>query len=126
MLVVVAWVAYFVVLNGHFNGTFGMKWGRLEFTDLRGNSAGWGRSLLHLMLVKISLIWGLGYLMSFFHPRLQTFHDWITRSRILKVEQYQNEANVVAIRNLLFASVALGGLVLLFTVMPALFCKLPI
>jgi uncharacterized RDD family membrane protein YckC len=65
--------------------TVGMKVWRVRIEDTQGHRPGWGKSALRFVLSFVSATpLGLGFIWSLFEPSKRTWHDIISRTRLVR------------------------------------------
>lgn len=81
----ILYILYFVVTEcSPWQATPGKKIFKLQVTDLNGHRIGFFRSLARRLSALISLLFlGLGYVLLWFSPQKQTFHDKVSNCLVL-------------------------------------------
>jgi len=77
---------YYIVFWTYGGQTLGMKTWNIRVVDLDGCAIGWQRAALRMACAILSLIvFGLGFVYALFDKQGRTWHDILSKSRLLRV-----------------------------------------
>ncbi|MGC8863550.1 MAG: RDD family protein [Armatimonadota bacterium] len=77
------WFAYSVLAIALFGRTLGMRHAGLQLVDAQGGRTPFLRILVRQLLVPASSVAWLGFVFAGFTPNAETFHDLISRTRVV-------------------------------------------